>query len=310
MNFQQLKIIRETVRQGFNLTQVAEVMFTSQPGVSRNIKELEEELGIEIFVRHGKRLLGLTEPGKELISAVDQILADASNLQKIAEQFSNKETGQLTIATTHTQARYALPPLIKWFKTDYPKVHLALQQGSPSEIASLLISGDADIGIATENLKSVPELVTFPFYSWNHAIVVRKDHPLTREKNLTLERIAAFPIITYHEGYTGRAAIDQTFEKAQLVPDIVLSAIDADVIKTYVELELGVGIIASMAYSPEKDRELSLLPADHLFLKSTTVAAVRKGTYLRSYAYALLEKLCPDLGELAMREAIKKSESV
>jgi LysR family cys regulon transcriptional activator len=310
MNFQQLKIIRETVRQGFNLTQVAEVMFTSQPGVSRNIKELEEELGIEIFVRHGKRLLGLTEPGKELISAVDQILADASNLQKIAEQFSNTETGQLTIATTHTQARYALPPLIKWFKTDYPKVHLALQQGSPSEIASLLISGDADIGIATENLKSVPELVTFPFYSWNHAIVVRKDHPLTREKNLTLERIAAFPIITYHEGYTGRAAIDQTFEKAQLVPDIVLSAIDADVIKTYVELELGVGIIASMAYSPEKDRELSLLPADHLFLKSTTVAAVRKGTYLRSYAYALLEKLCPDLGELAMREAIKKSESV
>jgi len=310
MNFQQLKIIRETVRQGFNLTQVAEVMFTSQPGVSRNIKELEEELGIEIFVRHGKRLLGLTEPGKELISAVDQILADASNLQKIAEQFSNTETGQLTIATTHTQARYALPPLIKWFKTDYPKVHLALQQGSPSEIASLLISGDADIGIATENLKSVPELVTFPFYSWNHAIVVRKDHPLTREINLTLERIAAFPIITYHEGYTGRAAIDQTFEKAQLVPDIVLSAIDADVIKTYVELELGVGIIASMAYSPEKDRELSLLPADHLFLKSTTVAAVRKGTYLRSYAYALLEKLCPDLGELAMREAIKKSESV
>jgi LysR family cys regulon transcriptional activator len=310
MNFQQLKIIRETVRQGFNLTQVAEVMFTSQPGVSRNIKELEEELGIEIFVRHGKRLLGLTEPGKELISAVDQILADASNLQKIAEQFSNTETGQLTIATTHTQARYALPPLIKWFKTDYPKVHLALQQGSPSEIASLLISGDADIGIATENLKSVPELVTFPFYSWNHAIVVRKDHPLTREKNLTLERIAAFPIITYHEGFTGRAAIDQTFEKAQLVPDIVLSAIDADVIKTYVELELGVGIIASMAYSPEKDRELSLLPADHLFLKSTTVAAVRRGTYLRSYAYALLEKLCPDLGELAMREAIKKSESV
>ena len=193
MNFQQLKIIRETVRQGFNLTQVAQVLFTSQPGVSRNIKELEEELGIEIFVRRGKRLLGLTEPGKELVSAVDQILANAHNLQKIAEQFSNKEIGQLSIATTHTQARYALPGLIKWFKTDYPKVHLALQQGSPSEIASLLMSGDADIGIATENLKNIPELVTFPFYAWNHAIVVRKDHPLTQEKNLRLKKLPNTP---------------------------------------------------------------------------------------------------------------------
>jgi LysR family cys regulon transcriptional activator len=308
MNFQQLKIIRETVRQGFNLTQVAKVLFTSQPGVSRNIKELEEELGIEIFVRRGKRLLGLTEPGKELVFAVDQILANAHNLKKIAEQFSNKEVGQLSIATTHTQARYALPGLIKWFKTDYPKVHLALQQGSPSEIASLLISGDADIGIATENLKNIPELVTFPFYSWNHAIVVRKDHPLTQEKKLTLETIADYPIITYHEGYTGRAAIDKTFDDAKLVTDIVLSAIDADVIKTYVELDMGVGIIASMAYSAEKDRELALLPADHLFFKSTTVAAVRRGSYLRSYAYAFLEKLCPDFGEQAMREAIQKIE--
>ena len=308
MNFQQLKIIRETVRQGFNLTQVAQVLFTSQPGVSRNIIELEEELGIEIFVRRGKRLLGLTEPGKELVSAVDQILANAHNLKKIAEQFSNKEVGQLSIATTHTQARYALPGLIKWFKTDYPKVHLALQQGSPSEIASLLISGDADIGIATENLKNIPELVTFPFYSWNHAIVVRKDHPLTKEKKLTLETIADYPIITYHEGYTGRAAIDKTFDDAKLVTDIVLSAIDADVIKTYVELDMGVGIIASMAYSAEKDRELALLPADHLFFKSTTVAAVRRGSYLRSYAYAFLEKLCPDFGEQAMREAIQKIE--
>jgi LysR family cys regulon transcriptional activator len=309
MNFQQLKIIRETVRQGFNLTQVAEVLFTSQPGVSRNIKELEEELGIEIFVRRGKRLLGLTEPGKELVIAVDQILADAHNLKKIAEQFLNKEIGQLTIATTHTQARYALPGLIKWFKTDYPKVHLALQQGTPSEISSLLIAGDADIGIATENLKNIPELVTFPFYSWNHAVVVRKDHPLTQENTLTLEKIAAYPIITYHEGYTGRAAIDKTFEDANLIPDIVLSAIDADVIKTYVELDLGVGIIASMAYTADKDRELALLHADHLFLKSTTVAAVRRGTYLRSYTLAFLEKLSPHFGAQAIREAIQKMES-
>ena len=188
-------------------------------------------------------------------------------------------------------------------------MHLALQQGSPSEISSLLISGDADIGIATENLKNIPELVTFPFYSWNHAIVVRKDHPLTQENTLTLEKIAAYPIITYHEGYTGRAAIDKTFEDAKLIPDIVLSAIDADVIKTYVELELGVGIIASMAYSADKDRELALLHADHLFLKSTTVAAVRRGTYLRSYTLAFLEKLCPDFGEQSIREAIQKMES-
>lgn len=307
MNFQQLKIIRETVKQGFNLTTVAEVLFTSQPGVSRNIKELEEELGIDIFVRRGKRLLGLTEPGKELMYAVDQILADAQNLKKIAEQFSDNEMGQLRIATTHTQARYALPTIIKWFRSDYPKVHLALQQGSPSEIASLLISGHADIGIATENLKTVPELVTFPFYSWSHAIVVRKDHPLTKEKLLTLQKIAGYPIITYHEGYTGRRTIDKTFADAKLQPNIVLSAIDADVIKTYVELDLGVGIIASMAYSQDKDRELALLPADHLFIKSTTVAAVRKGTYLRSFAYAFLEKLCPDVGEQTIKEAILRN---
>jgi LysR family cys regulon transcriptional activator len=306
MNFQQLRIIRETIRQDFNLTTVAEVLYTSQPGVSKHIKDLEEELGIEIFIRRGKRLLGLTEPGRELVGAVEQVLRDAQNIQRIAEQFASKETGQFTIATTHTQARYALPTLIKWFKTDYPKVHLALKQGSPTEISSLLLSGEADVGIATESLRDIPDLITFPFYSWNHAVVVRKDHPLSREKKLTLDKLAEYPIITYHEGYTGRTTIDKAFHDAKITPDIVLSAIDADVIKTYVELELGIGIIASMAYLEDKDRELTILPASHLFPKSTTVIAVRRGAYLRSFAYAFLEKLCPDIGEESLRLSVQK----
>ena len=306
MNFQQLRIIRETLRQDFNLTEVANALYTSQPGVSKHIKDLEDELGIEIFVRRGKRLLGLTEPGKELATVVDRILLDTQNLRRIADHFASRETGHFVVATTHTQARYALPKIIKWFKSDYPKVHLALHQGSPDEIAAMLVSGAADVGIATEALDKVPELAAFPFYSWHHALIVPHGHPLLQVANPTLEAIADYPIITYHEGFTGRTHIDKAFAEAGVVPDIVLSAIDADVIKTYVELDLGVGIVASMAYDPEKDRNLSLIPVPHLFPESTTRLAVRRGAYLRSYAYAFIEKVCPDLGEEALKAAIQK----
>ena len=297
MNFQQLRILRETVRQDFNLTTVANTLFTSQPGVSKHIKDLEDELGVEIFVRRGKRLLGLTEPGKEVLAVVERILLDTQNVRSIAEHFSSRETGNLVIATTHTQARYALPEVVKQFKADYPKVHLVLHQGSPKEIAELLIAGDADIAIATEWLLNVPEIATFPYYTWHHAVIVPVGHPLTELENITLADIAEYPIVTYHEGFTGRTNIDRRFAEEGLLPDIVLSAIDADVIKTYVDIGLGIGIIASMAYNPERDGNLVRLDVPHLFVPNTTRLAVRRGVYLRSYAYDLIQKLVPGLTE-------------
>ena len=309
MNFQQLRIVRETVRQEFNLTEVANALYTSQPGVSKHIKDLEDELGIEIFVRRGKRLLGLTEPGKELVGVVERILLDTQNLRRIADQFASRETGHFVVATTHTQARYALPQIIQWFKADYPKVHLTLLQGSPQEIVELLVSGRADIGIATEAVNKVPELASFPYYSWHHAIIVPDGHPLLDCRPITLEALAEYPIITYHEGFTGRAHVDAAFADAGVVPDIVLSAIDADVIKTYVGLGLGVGIVASVAYHPAQDRNLQLIEVPHLFPANTTHLAVRRGTYLRSYAHAFIEKVCPDLGEAAIRAALKPASA-
>jgi len=309
MNFQQLRIIRETVRQEFNLTEVANALYTSQSGVSKHIKDLEDELGIEIFVRRGKRLLGLTEPGKDLVGVVERILLDTQNLRRIADQFASRETGHFVVATTHTQARYALPTIIKWFKADYPKVHLTLLQGSPGEIADLLVSGRADVGIATESLDTVPELASFPFYSWHHAIIVPHGHPLLAAGGITLETLGDYPLITYHEGFTGRTKIDQAFSDAGVVPDIVLSAIDADVIKTYVGLGLGVGIVASVAYDAEQDRNLALIPVPDLFPANTTRLAARRGIYLRSYAHAFIEKVCPDLGEETIKAALRSHQN-
>lgn len=310
MNFQQLRIVRETVRQDFNLTTVANTLFTSQPGVSKHIKDLEDELGIEIFVRRGKRLLGLTEPGKELLTVVERILLDTQNVRSIADQFSSRETGNLVIATTHTQARYALPDVIKRFKADYPKVHLVLHQGSPREIAELLTAGEADIGIATESLNNIPEVVSFPCYTWSHALIVPQGHPLTGLSKITLADIADYPIITYHEGFTGRTNIDRSFTEAGLVPDIVLSAIDADVIKTYVDVGLGIGIVASMAYNPERDGNLVRLDVPGLFAENTTRLALRRGIYLRSYAYEFIHKLVPGLTEEKIAESLRKDQVI
>jgi LysR family cys regulon transcriptional activator len=306
MNFQQLRIVRETVRQDFNLTTVANTLFTSQPGVSKHIKDLEDELGIEIFVRRGKRLLGLTEPGRELLTVVERILLDAQNARSIADHFSSRETGNLVIATTHTQARYALPEVIKRFKADYPKVHLVLQQGSPREIAELLTAGEADIAIATECLSSVPDVVSFPYYTWQHALIVPLGHPLTLLSTITLADLADYPIITYHEGFTGRTNIDRSFADAGLIPDIVLSAIDADVIKTYVDVGLGIGIVASMAYHPERDGNLVRVDLPGLFAPNTTRLALRRGVYLRSYAYAFIHALVPGLTEGRIAESLRK----
>ncbi len=304
MNFQQLRIIRETVRQNYNLTEVGNALFTSQSGVSKHIKDLEDELGIELFVRKGKRLLGLTDPGKELVTIVERLLLDAKNIKHLAAQYSGRDEGQLTIATTHTQARYALPRVVAEFRKAFPKVHLALHQGSPAEILTLLLEGKADIGIATEALEGQSELATFSFYTWHHAVVVPTGHALENVKPLTLQAIAEHPLITYQAGFTGRARIDQAFAAAGLEPDIVMSALDADVIKTYIELDLGVGIIASGAFDAARDSGLRLLNSDHLFPSNVTRIAVRRGHYLRGFAYKFIELCSPALTQAVVQSGI------
>ena len=304
MNFQQLRIIREAVRRNFNLTEVANALFTSQSGVSKHILDLEDELGIELFVRKGKRLTGLTEPGKELVGIVERMLIDAKNIKRLAEQFANRDEGELTIATTHTQARYALPQVVRRFKQAFPKVHLVLHQASPAEIVALLQSGEADIGIATEALDAGNAFASFPFYDWHHVVIVPEGHPLTQSPTLTLQALAQHPLITYHAGYTGRPRIDATYAEAGLVPDVVMSALDADVIKTYVGVGLGVGIIASMAFDPVRDVGLRCLDAGHLFAPNTTRIAVRRGHYLRGYAFRFLEECSSALTPAVVKGAL------
>ena len=302
MNFQQLRIIREAARLDFNLTEVSNALFTSQSGVSKHIRDLEDELGIEIFVRKGKRLLGLTDPGKELLTLVERVLMDTRNIRELAERFHNVDYGQFTIATTNTQARYTLPKIVAAFKQAYPKVHLTLYQGSPKEIVDLLRDGQADIGIATETISDVPEFVAFPFYSWHHTVVVPKGHPLSQVRRVSLQALAEYSIVTYHEGFTGRKKIDQTFAEAGISTDVVMSALDADVIKTYVELGLGIGIIASMAYQRERDLALHQVDVSHLFPDNTTYIALRRGHHLRGYVYHFLKLASPDLTEQRIRE--------
>ncbi len=304
MNFQQLRIIREAVRCNYNLTEVGSALFTSQSGVSKHIKDLEDELGVELFVRKGKRLLDLTEPGRELLQIVERILLDANNIKNMVEQYSQRDEGQLTVVATHTQARYALPKVITDFKKTYPRVHLKLHQASPNEIVAMLLSGEADIGMATEALADVTKLDSFPFYTWHHAVIVPAGHPLEQVKPLTLQALAEYPIVTYHEGLTGRARIDQAFLDAGVTPDISMSALDSDVIKTYVELGLGIGIIASMAFNPAKDSDLRLLQCEHLFGANTTYIALRRGHYLRSFAYRFIELCSPKLNEAVIRAGI------
>ncbi|QDX82290.1 transcriptional regulator [Denitratisoma sp. DHT3] len=304
MNFQQLRIIRETVRRNFNLTDAANALFTSQSGVSKHIKDLEDELGVELFVRRGKRLLGLTAPGEELLQIVERMLLDAQNIKRLADQFAQRDEGRLVIATTHTQARYVLPPVVTRFKQAFPKVHLVLHQGNPAEIVELLNAGEADVGIATEALEGVATLASFPYHTWHHGVIVPEGHPLLDARPLTLEALAEYPIITYHEGFTGRGNIDRTFAAAGLSPDIVMAALDADVIKSYVELGLGVGVVASVAFNPAKDTGLRLLNLDRDFPINTTRIAVRKGHYLRGFAYRFIEWCAPTLTEIVVRNAM------
>jgi LysR family cys regulon transcriptional activator len=311
MNFQQLRSVRETVRRGFNLTVVADTLHTSQPGVSRQIRELEEELGIEIFVRAGKRLTGLTAPGETVLPIVERLLHEAENLKRAGEDFAQAGSGRLAIAATHSQARYALPTAVRDFRAKHPNVMLHMHQGSPQQVARMLIEGDADIGIATEAIAQYEELVALPCYRWTHAVIVPHGHALVREaaegEPLTLQRLSAFPVITYEEGYTGRAHIDEAFRRHGLEPQLVLTAMDADVIKTYVELGLGVGIVASIAFDEERDRHIAAIDARHLFAANMTRLAVRRGSYLRDYAFDFIQTFAAPLTRELVEKALQSA---
>ena len=308
MNFQQLRILGETVKHDFNLTEVANALNTSQSGVSKHIKDLELELGVTLFERKGKRLLGLTEPGRELIGIVERMLIDARNIKRIGEQFSQRDQGELRIATTHTQARYVLPPVVAKFRAQFPKVRLILTQGNPTEIAQHLVEGHADIGMATETLGAEPLLATFPFLRWSHGVIVPTGHELgSATGKLTLEAIANHPLITYDAAFTGRRGIDQTFARAGLEPDVVLSALDSDVIKTYVELGLGIGLITRIAYDAERDRKLTFIDARHLFEENVSLIAIRRDRFLRDFAYRFIELAAPGLDEDAIRAGASRA---
>lgn len=308
MNFQQLRAAREAVRQGFNLTTAAEALHTSQPGVSRQIRELEEELGIELFVRAGKRLTGLTAPGATVLPIVERLLLEADNLKRSGENFARADAGTLTIAATHSQARYALPAAVRDFRATHPQVVLHMHQGSPGQVAAMLLDGSADLGVATEALADYDDLVALPCYRWTHKVIVPPEHALARAakagRALTLQSLAEWPIITYEPGYTGRGHIDDGFAKAGLAPQVVLTAMDADVIKTYVELGLGVGIVAAIAYDEERDRHLAAIEAGHLFAANLTRLAVRRGSLLRDYTYRFIETFASPLTRAVVEQAL------
>jgi LysR family transcriptional regulator, cys regulon transcriptional activator len=305
MNLQQLRYLHEIVQHELNISEAAKALYTSQPGLSKQIKLLEEELGIEIFVRNSKRLTAITEPGKAVLEIAQRMLHDVDNLKQVGQEFRSQDSGSLTIATTHTQARYALPPVVKQFIKRYPKVKLNLHQGSPTQIAQQVLNGEADIAIATESLIMYDELTTLPCYEWHHCIVVPTEHPLLAEKKLTLKKIAQYPIITYDFAFSGRGKINAAFNAHNITPNIVLTAIDADVIKTYVELGLGIGIVAQMAFIPERDKLLRMIDTGNLFQSSTTRIAIRRNEFLRGYTYHFIELFAPHLTRDVVTKALR-----
>jgi DNA-binding transcriptional LysR family regulator len=307
MNLQQLRYVRETIRAGLSLTTAAERLHTSQPGISRQIRQLEDELGVDLFVRRGKRVTALTDAGRTLAQIVERVLEVTENLRRAAAEFHDQDAGALTIAVTHTQARYALPGVVAEFKRRYPRVHLSLLQGNPPQIAEMTLAGTADVGIATEALANYPRLLALPGYTWQHALIVPAAHPLSAESRVSLEALARYPLITYDFAFAGRTHIDEAFAARGLKPDIVLAAIDSDVIKTYVELGLGVGIIAAMAFDSRRDADLRMLDASHLFRTNTTRIALLRGRRLRQFTYAFIELFAPSLSRTLVEKAMAGS---
>ncbi|ODC03154.1 transcriptional regulator CysB [Terasakiispira papahanaumokuakeensis] len=306
MKLQQLRYIWEVAHHDLNVSATAQSLFTSQPGISKQIRLLEDELGVEIFARSGKHLTRITPAGQAVIDLAGQVLQKVENIKRVSQEFNDERRGSLTLATTHTQARYILPSVIQQFMQRYPDVTLNLKQGTPPQIAQMVVDGDADIAIATESIASYNDLVTMPCYSWNRCVLVPKDHPLASVSTLTLEALADYPIVTYVAGFTGRSKLDEAFDIEGLTPRIAFTAADSDVIKTYVRLGVGVGIVAHMA-ADERDDDLVAIEASHLFAPSVTRLGLRRGTFMRGYMYHFIEKLAPHLDRDKIDEALTAS---
>ena len=304
MKLQQLKYIWEVPRHDLNVSATAESLFTSQPGISKQIRMLEDELGVQIFQRSGKHLTEVTPAGTAIVKMAGEILDKVENVRQIAHEFSDKDKGALSVATTHTQARYLLPSVISEFIGRYPDVSLHMHQGTPVQISEMASKGKVDLAIATEALELFENLIMLPCYRWNRSVIVKHDHPLANEDKLTLEKLAEYPIVTYVFGFTGRSQLDDAFNAKGYVPKVVFTAADADVIKTYVKLGIGVGIVASMAFDPEIDNELVAIDASHLFEASTTKIGLRRGTFLRGYMYEFIELFAPHLNKALVDEAL------
>jgi LysR family transcriptional regulator, cys regulon transcriptional activator len=305
MNLHQFRFVQEAVRRNLNLTETARALHTSQPGISKAIIELEEELGVEIFARHGKRLKRVTEPGDHVLKSIDLIMREVGNLRRIGEQYSKQDSGTLSIATTHTQARYVLPQPVAKLREAFPKVNVSLHQGSPDQVAKMLIDEIAEIGIATESLAHYADLITLPCYEWQHMLVLPAAHPLASKTDITLQDLALEPLITYHPSFTGRTKIDQAFAAKRLQTRVALEAIDSDVIKTYVRLGLGVGIVAEMAIKDDgTNSDLIAIPAGHLFGMNVARVAFKRSAYLRNFVYTFAELLSSDLTRSVVENAM------
>lgn len=306
MKLHQLRYVREVVKQGMNISMAAEALHTSQPGISKQIQLLESELNLQIFQRSGKRLTGVTEPGKSIVALAERVIRDMENIKRIGDEFSHEDIGALTIATTHTQARYRLPGAVKAFMEKYPQVKLNIHQGNPTQVAEQVESGEADIGIATEAISHYEKVLCLPAYQWNRCVVVPQGHALLNHLPLTLKKLTQYPLITYDFAFTGGSLVSSVFEKEGLIPNVVLTAIDADVIKTYVGLGLGVGLLAEMAYDKERDANLVAIDASSLFPASTTFVGIRRDAYLRKFAFDFIELLAPNFDRKAVNEALKR----
>jgi LysR family cys regulon transcriptional activator len=307
MNLQQLRYLCAIVDNGLNVSDAAETLFTSQPGVSKQVRQLEDELGVRVFVRAGKRLASVTPAGEAVVAAARRALREIENLKRVGAEYKSEDEGTLAIATTHTQARYVLPRVVRDFSDRYPKVKLELHQGNPMQVAVQTAQGNADLGIATESLASFPDLVTLPCYQWNRCVLVPRGHPLAKTKRLTLAALARYPIVTYDFAFTGRSQINAAFDAEGLTPKVVLTALDSDVIKTYVELGMGVGIIAEMAFDAARDTAFEKLDAGHLFAPSTTRLALRRGVFLRGYIYDFIALFAPALDRATVDAALAGS---
>lgn len=305
MKLQQLRYIVEIQRQGLNVSEAAETLYTSQPGISKQVKLLEDELGIAIFERSGKRFTGVTEPGKIVLTIAERILRETENLKRASGEFAKGDTGRLVLAATHTQARYALPVVVRDFMVQHPEIKLEMHQGSPIQIAEWVLAGEADIGIATEALDQYPQLISLPVRQWTHCVIAPENHPVLQSLPLSLNELARWPLITYDTAFTGRSRINRAFERIGVQPNIALTALDADVIKTYVSLGLGLGIISALAFDPQRDIGLVAADAAHLFESNTTRLALRRGTYLRRYDYDLIALFAPHLSKRVVDMAMQ-----